>query len=215
VLVAGAWLLSGSVPWLPSSRPAGLPSAGDIFQVLFWIYIAGTFLLPFAWREEQSARVRYGVSAAVGWPQYLLGRPWMIPITESLAAHTFGLPGLRWLEGLIARWSTAGNRSAAIAAAYAFDCLSREPGAADQAGQDAAGAWLDRMTPALERGGPEVLGLTYLLLAGMGYQCRAAAWLARQNAGRGAALPLLPEAANEYAWYALNQRREAHALPYA
>src|SRR5919108_623097 len=212
VLEAGALVLSGRVPWLPSNRPAGLPSAGDVFEVVFWVYIAGAFLLPFAWREEQSARVRYGISAVLGWPQYLLGRPWMIPITVSLAAHTFGLPGLGWLEALIGRWSAAGNRSAAVAAAHAYDCLHREQ---DTDVRDRAGAWLDRMTPALERGGPEVLGLTYLLLAGMGHARRAAEWLARQNARRTTPLPLSPPAANAYAWYALHERREAHALPYA
>ena len=51
---------SGRVTWLPSDRPAWLPSLSDVFEVVFWIWLIGLVAIPYAMRAEQTALVRYG-----------------------------------------------------------------------------------------------------------------------------------------------------------
>ena len=213
-LVVGMMAGTGRVDWLPSSRPTWMPSLWEVFQVVFWTYLAGTLALPYAWRPEQSALVRYVIAAALGWPQYLLGRPWMIPVTFLLAAQTLGLPGARWLGALVRRWAVGGNPAAGAAASYGFDCLRRQYGMPDGS-PDPAAEWLEGVTPALVAGGPEVLGVAFRGLEVLGYLDSAVDWFGRLEEGGGLMDVLSPTAANNYAWGLLLRGQAERALPYA
>ena len=64
---------------------------------MFWIYLAGLVAMPFAWRPGQTALVRYGILAVIGWPTYLLQRKlWMIVVSFALLGEALGLPGSAW-----------------------------------------------------------------------------------------------------------------------
>ncbi|MBI2756608.1 MAG: hypothetical protein HYX52_07850 [Chloroflexi bacterium] len=203
-------IASGRVEWLPSDRPAWMPSLGDLANVVFWIYLAGLFAIPYANRRHQSALVRYGILSLLGWPRYVLNRQlWMVPTTLGLLTQALGVgPGGAWVERYARSLARRGEPEAGRVAAHIFDALVRQ-------GDSAAEARLWALSDTLRQAGPAVLQSTVEALVQQGYETTAARWL--EDQGRDLLQPpqLDPKVANRIAWNLLHQDLPAAALPYA
>jgi hypothetical protein len=171
-----AYVLSGRVVWLASTRPTWLPGLDSIFEAVFWIYLAGLVAMPFAWRSGQTAVVRYGILALLGWPSFLFQRKlWMIGVSVALAGESLGLPGAAWTRRYAGSLARRGDPAGGAAAAYAFDALVRK-------GDPLADVWLESLRATLAAGGEPVTSAVAQTLAQLGYDRSAKAW--RSDAAR-------------------------------
>ncbi|HET8625811.1 MAG TPA: tetratricopeptide repeat protein, partial [Thermomicrobiales bacterium] len=202
---SGWWPAAGGPAWFPD--PTGLYEWGIAALVL------GGLLDAAAWRfalgESRGARARYLALALGGWPRLLLRDRWLIPANACLAAHVVGLPGLSWLEALVRRLCRRGAAEAGVAAAFGYDCLrgrGRSP--------EEAGAWLDRLLPALRAGGVETVHRAFGGLHRSGHRRGAHALLARGLADARPA-ELAPLTANNLAYSLLRIGRPDAALAFA
>jgi hypothetical protein len=99
----------------------------------------------------------------LGWPFFLFGQAWVIPVAACLAAAALGRPGLAWLRRLARRELPRGNRLVAAGSTWAYDFL-RRVGRTDE-----AEAWLRDLEPDLHAGGARALGGAYAELLQLGY----------------------------------------------
>jgi len=165
---------SGDVMWLPSGRPDWVPSLSTIFEFVLWVWIASLVALPIAFRPDQTALVRYGIAALVGWPRYLLDRrAWMSVVSFALLGEALGLPGAAWTRGYVSRLAQRNDAAGGAAAAYGFDALVRK-------GDPKADIWLDSMLDTLRAGGPAVLSSAFDTLRELGYDTAAKRTLDRR-----------------------------------
>jgi Flp pilus assembly protein TadD len=208
MLLLVAAVASGPATLQRAPRPDWLPGLSEVFSFMFWFYVAGSFVVPYALADARGARTRYGLLAVFGWTRFVLnGQHWIIPLCGALFAEACGLGGLRWVEGSIARLARQGDPRAGEAASLAFDSLRRQGRNAEQ--------WLMGIAPVLKAGGPRVLGQTYLALIGAGYRSMATTLLRHSLASGELAEELGPRIANDYAWQLLGNGAAAEALPYA
>src|SRR5439155_21987188 len=109
VLLVAA-LGSGRIPWPRADRPDWLPGISDVFNVMFWVFVIGSFAVPFALADQRGARVRYGLLTLFGWTRYLLdGQQWLILVVAALFGETLGLGGLGWVERYILKLAADGD----------------------------------------------------------------------------------------------------------
>lgn len=209
-LMLGEWGTSARGMTVKESdfRGGGGVVVQQAFAFAFGIYLLGVIALPYAWRRGQSIPVRYLVSSLVGWPQYLISRPWMIPVSLCLAVETLGLPGARWLENLIRSSSKKHGALASAGCAFGYDCLAWR-----SRGQ--AMAWLQTMTPALRSGGLDLLNPTYRYLLLLGHQDVAHRWLASAVSEGDVRSDPSRTPANTGAWARLQFEHAPVALPLA
>ncbi|MGN6812361.1 MAG: site-2 protease family protein [Thermomicrobiales bacterium] len=155
---------SGRLPWLPD--------AGVLAEWAFALVLLCLLLDAAAWRvalrPERRAAGRYLLLPCC-WPRLLLSDRWAIPGLLCLAAQFGGLPGLRWLEGLVRRLAAHGQQAAGSICGFAYDCLRRQ-------GRD-ADAWLARQTPLIRQAGPLAATHAFSVFLTVGYRGRFYPWL--------------------------------------
>jgi sugar lactone lactonase YvrE/Zn-dependent protease len=167
-------------PQIFPPRPAWAPDVWPLFEwgsiVLIVVAVLDGVVWLFAMRPQRRAATRYVTLALFGWPRLLLHSPRLIAIIGCAAFHTIGLPGLRWLEGLIGRWGRKGDDLAGIASAYGYDCLRRQ-------GKGLEMSWLEGISPVLRASSAELTHKAFAYGIALGPRQPLYAWLVRAMAG--------------------------------
>ncbi|HLN60467.1 MAG TPA: hypothetical protein VK464_02870, partial [Symbiobacteriaceae bacterium] len=122
-------------------------------------------------------------------------------------AHGLGLPGLTWLDRLLAFLARRGDAAAGFAFAVGYDCRARRNRAE-------ADSWFTEMQPAVSAGGLDVIMAAHGDLQHNGYK-KAYELLSLALNGRYQPAELSAVAANNLAWALFLEKRPAEALPYA
>lgn len=171
-------------------------------------YFASGPVLRHAFSPGRSVLERYGLLTLLGWPRLALRNPWFVVAAFCGAAHGLGLPGLLWLDRLLAALARRGDSGAGFALVVGHDCRVRSS-------QAEADRWLAEMLPLASAGGLDVMQVAYFDMIHLGYRQKAYELLHPELDGRHEPAGLNATNANLLAWALFVEGRPHEALPYA
>ena len=171
------------------------------------LYFVSGPALRHALSPGRSVLERYGLYTLLGWPRAVLRNPWFVAVSSCAMAHGLGLPGLVWLDRLLAFLARQGDTAAGFAFSVGYDCRARRNRAE-------ADSWFTEMQPTVSAGGLDVIMAAHADLQHNGYR-KAYELLSLALNGRCQPGELSAVAANNLAWALFLEKRPAEALPYA